>query len=59
MIITVTWMDGKQEIYKCEDYKVIDGVLWLERTEDWRPMFCIPYDVNVRHWSVDPGRSPK
>lgn len=28
--ITVTWIDGLQETYECPDYRVHEGVLYLD-----------------------------
>lgn len=29
MTVVITWMDGKQEVYRCNDARVSDGVLHL------------------------------
>jgi hypothetical protein len=28
--ITVTWLDGVQETYDCPDYRISDGILYLD-----------------------------
>lgn len=50
MTITVTWMDGKQEDYRCEEYAVADGMLRLYPPRHGlpeQPMRIVPM-CNVR-----------
>ena len=51
-IVSVTWVDGKTETYACDDWSMIDGVLIMTRKDSWQPKFFVPYDVNVRVWSM-------
>jgi hypothetical protein len=50
--VTVTWMDGRQETYACDDYRVREGVLWLDppRRGAVEPKRRIPL-ANVRIWT--------
>jgi hypothetical protein len=55
LTITVTWMDGKQETYRCQHATVRDEVLWLDHDRYPRsdePARRIP-KANVRSWTVD------
>jgi hypothetical protein len=52
VIVTVTWMDRLQETYQCDDWKHIDGVLYLTRNNGFSPVYAIPVDVNVRIWTI-------
>lgn len=52
LVITVTWMDGKQESYPVSEFTVREGVLYLqprEHTQD--PNRAIPV-ANVRMWTT-------
>lgn len=55
MSVTVTWMDGQQETYRCKEWNVDNGLLWLiplpNRPPADHPGRCIPL-VNVRIWTV-------
>jgi len=53
--VTVTWMDGTEEIYRCGEHTVRDGVLSL-----WQPKYPRTEDQNrfiplagVRIYTVD------
>lgn len=53
--VTVTWMDGQQETYRCARAHVEEDVLWL--TQDKypatdEPVRSIPL-ANVRIWTVE------
>jgi hypothetical protein len=55
LTVTVTWLDGQQETYRCKNATVRDGVLWLDydhypRSEE--PVRRIPLG-NVRIWTVE------
>jgi hypothetical protein len=55
LTVTVTWMDGKQETYRCPRANVVNDVLWLDQDHYPRsdePARRIPL-VNVRIWTVD------
>ena len=55
LTVVVTWMDGKQETYRCQHATVRDGVLWLDFDHYPRrdePARRIPMD-SVRIWTVD------
>ena len=56
--ITVTWMNGQRETYRCKQWVVEDGILlWLDPEGDYRsdntqPARCIPLS-NVQIWTLD------
>lgn len=54
--VVVTWMDGRQETYRCEDWQVENGNLWLRPGRNSYgkadPVRCIPLG-NVRIWTAD------
>lgn len=51
MTVTVTWLDGKQETYRCYDAQARDGVLYLsQRMHSLEPMRAIPLG-SVRIWT--------
>ena len=53
--VVVTWMDGKQEVYRCNSTRTSDGVLWLIQDRypaSEQPSRSIPL-ANVRIWTVD------
>ena len=52
--VTVTWMDGKQETYRCDLMSVADDILSLDfykypRRDEPAPRIPL---VNVRTWTV-------
>lgn len=56
MTVTVTWMDGRQETYRCHDARTgIEGVLHLhQQMHSGEPYRGIP-PANVRIWTrTDP-----
>lgn len=51
--VIITWMDGQQETYRCEDFRVADGVLYLtQRMYSSEPKRAIPLG-NVRIWLTE------
>jgi hypothetical protein len=56
MTIVVTWMDAKQETYRCKEWRCEDGLLWLTPypggLTHQEPLRCIPL-AGVRIWTVD------
>lgn len=56
-LVTVTWMDGVQEIYRCDAYSASDGSLYLQgegsRYSGGRVQRSIPLH-NVRVWKGEP-----
>jgi hypothetical protein len=54
-VIVVTWLDGKQETYTCYDYRVSEGVLFLnQRMHSGQPGRAIPL-AGLRIWTVEDG----
>jgi hypothetical protein len=52
--VTVTWMDGQQEVYRCAKVRSDDGVLRLIQDHypaSDEPSRAIPL-ANVRIWTV-------
>ena len=52
--VTVIWLDGKEETYRCQHATVHDDVLWLDydrypRSDE--PARRIPL-ANIRIWTV-------
>lgn len=58
MIITVTWMDGLSETFRCESWALTDACLWLKPEPSLaaygkeEPARCIPL-YNVRIWTAE------
>ncbi|HEV2175273.1 MAG TPA: hypothetical protein VGR71_16990 [Nitrospira sp.] len=52
MRITVTWLDGMKETYRCDEWYVKEGVLFLvpDRHDPSSVKRCIPLR-NVRIWT--------
>ena len=53
MTIVITWMDDRQEVYRCGSYRVADGVLHLAgrmHTPDPDRSFPI---ANIRTWTAE------
>jgi len=54
LTVTVTWLDGRQEIYTCNQTRIRDGVLYLLQDHypaSDEPNRMIPLD-GLREWSV-------
>ena len=53
MTVVITWMDGKQEVYRCGHYRVADGVLYLAgRMNTSEPDRHFPI-ANIRTWTTE------
>lgn len=53
MTVTVTWMDGKQDTYRCYDAYAKDGVLHLtQHMNSGEPVRAFPV-ANIRIWTTE------
>jgi hypothetical protein len=53
LTVVITWMDGKQEVYRCYDARVGDGVLYLsQHMNSGEPARSFPI-ANIRTWTTD------
>jgi hypothetical protein len=49
--VTITWLDGTQEMYPCHSWRVDDGVLYLtQRMYSEQPKRAFPVS-NIRTWT--------
>lgn len=55
LTVTITWLDGQQETYRCQHAVVRDGVLFLDHDRfpaSGEPGRRVPL-AGVRLWTVD------